>query len=478
LERAKAKSKKTTLADLSFLDFCPQFLRIQNRQGEIVPLQPNKAQRHLVEHLTGRDIVLKARHLGMSTIIQAKHFWHQMQGNARTSTLCHEDDLTKVLRTMADLFYEQLPEHTRPDRKYANAKLTSYDTLNSEGYIATVGGQAGKKKGRGGSKTHIHGSEVAYWPDAKSVLSAAMQAGDPDIILESTANGMMGWFYEQCMEALRGEGVWTLHFYAWWWEDEYQMPLEPGEVLEYTPDEQRLVDEHGLTPEQIKWRRYKIAEIKDDFPQEYPEDPVTCFLASGRGYFGNVDHAFCAPGDATPQEGHRYVGGLDFGQTNDFTVLSIIDKTTLEQVDLLHINNKSWQEMRRDISEVANYWNAEVWGEGNSMGTTNIELLQTGEYLEDGTHIEPVSLNVFWTTPASKPPLIQDFHHALHDGGLKLLDDPIQKHEIRAFVTRRLPAGGWAYEGGDGAHDDTVIANALGYHGIHTPSGADLLAII
>lgn len=446
---------------MDFEAFCAERLVIQDKHGELVPLQFKRAQRELITNLTGRDLVLKARHVGVSTAIQALHFYKQMRGNARTATICHEDDLTSTLRRMVDLFYSELPDGERPPRLYANAKLTTYPTLNSEGSIATVGGTAGRRKGRGGSKTHIHGSEVAFWPDAQQVLAAAMQAGDPDIILESTPNGMMGWFYEACMEALRGEGVWTLHFFPWWYDDDYRLPLDDGEMLAYTADEQRLVAEHGLDADQIKWRRHKQAELKEDFAQEYPEDPVSCFLASGRSYFGDIEQVFSAPSGAVYDPAHDYVAGLDFGQANDFTALAIVDKTTGEQVDLLHINKLPWQEMRREISRVANYWHAYVVGEGNSMGTTNTELLQTGEILEDGTRIAPVHLDVFWTTPASKPPLMQDLHHALHDGGWRVLNDPVQKHELRAFITRRLPGGGWAYEGGEGAHDDTVIALAL-----------------
>lgn len=465
MDRLLERSTTEPFADLTFAEFCERYLRIQNKQGEVVPLMLNRAQRSLIDNLTGRDIVLKARHLGMSTAIQALHFYEHMQGNARTSTLCHEDELTSTLRRMVDLFYNELPDVVRPERKYANAKLTTYEALNSDGSIATVGGRAGSKKGRGGSMTRIHGSEVAFWPDARAVMAGAMQAGNPAIILESTPNGMMGWFYEECMAALRGDSVWTLHFFPWWWDDQYRVPLEPEEQLAYSEDEQELIDEHDLDAEQIKWRRMKQAELKADFIQEYPEDPVTCFLASGNSYFGEIEHVFCVPPGATYNPEHEYVGGLDFGQVEDFTALVILDKTTQEQVDLLHVNKLPWQEMRRRISEKANYWHAHVWGEGNSMGTTNTELLQSGELLGDGTKIAPVQLSVFFTTPASKPPLIQGLRHALHDGGLTCLNHPILRHEARAYISRRLPAGGWAYEGGQGAHDDTVIALALAWHG-------------
>lgn len=463
-------------ADASFEDFCAGRLKVQDKVGDIVPLQLNRAQQHLIANLTGRDIVLKARQLGMSTAIQAKLFYEQMRGGARTYTLCHDDDLTSTFRRMVDRYYDNLPDVDRPPRKFANALLTTYPALNSEGSIATVGGTAGKRKGRGSSVTHIHGSEVAFWPDAESVMGAALQAGNPAIVLESTPNGMTGWFYERCMEALDGDSPWTLHFFPWWWDDAYRLPLADGEALDYTDEEQALVSEHGLDAEQIKWRRNKQRELPNTFLQEYPEDPYSCFLASGTSYFGNIEHLYTAPADPTPDPTHHYFGGLDFAQTGDYTVLVIIDLTAMRMVDMLRINRLSWQEMRRRVSVMASHWGAEVTGEANSMGTTNIELLQSGEVMPDGTPIAPIKLTPFSTTPSSKPGLIQGLYHALHEAGLTLQDNPALKHELRSFISKQTPTGHWQYEADGGGHDDTVIALALAWHGAHNPNTIEFAA--
>ncbi len=442
-------------AGMEFESFCSTYLRIQIRDGSIVPLILNRAQRKMISHLTGRDIVLKARQLGISTAIQALHFYEQMQGFARTNTLCHEDDLTTVIRTMADLFFTELPDDIKPVRKYANAKLTAYEDKNSQGSIATVGGQAGAQKGRGGSMTRIHGSEVAYWPNAGAVMAAAMQAGDPAIVLESTPNGMSGWFYERCMEALDGDSIWTLHFFPWWYDEHYRLPLAKNEVLTFTPNERALADLHGLDTEQINWRRYKLREIPQTFKQEYPEDPISCFLASGVSYFGDIETIFTAPMDAY-REHHQYVAGVDFGQADDYTVMIVLDATTRRMVDMLRVNKESWEDMRARIIEKALYWRCEVVAEKNAMGE-NIEAL--AKVLGD-------KLRPFNTDRSSKPPLIQGLYMGFHEMGLRLQPYQILKHELRAFISKQTASGYWQYEAGNGAHDDCVIALALAWHGI------------
>lgn len=463
---------------LPFPDFCAKWLVVQNQDGEIVPFVLKPLQLDFAKRLEkySRILVLKPRQVGISVVTQAWHYYNIVQGNTKASTLCHDSDLTDELRIVADRFHDNIPEQYRPIRKYANAKVTTYPDKSSQARIATVGGHntensSSKRKGRGGSNTDIHGTEVAFWPDADGVMSAAMQAGKPRIVLESTPNGMVGQFYEWCMEALDSKGVWHIAFYEWWWDEsyrlsyiEYQKRIQtaPDEPAPFTPDEQALIDKHGLSAEQIYWRRWKQAELPHTFEQEYPEDPRTCFLASGRSYFRNVEGVFTAPAHTVPNFGRRYVGGLDFAQTGDFTVLIIIDTLTNQMVDYLRINNEDWQTMRTKVAQMAHKWNALVLGEANSMGKTNIELLQIGEYGEDGKQIySGINLLPFDTTPTSKPPLIQGLYHALHELGLKLMDVSELRHELRAFISKQTPTGHWQYMAGGGAHDDMVIALAL-----------------
>jgi hypothetical protein len=476
LDEIEANAATEPFAELPFPAFCERWLKVQNKDGDIVPLVLNRTQIDIAKHLTlfDRLLILKARQVGVSTVIQAWHYYQMARGNTRVSTLCHDDDLTVELREMADRFHDNIPEAYRPKRKYANAKVTTYPDNKSRARIATVGGHAtqnstGKKKGRGGSNTDVHGTEVGFWPDAEGVMSAAMQAGRPNIVLESTPNGMVGAFYEWAMQALDKLGIWKLLFYEWWWDDEYRKPLTNGETITYTPDEQALVDKHGLDAEQIKWRRAKQAELPHTFAQEYPEDPRTCFLASGKSYFRNVEHVFTAPLFAASR-GRRFVGGLDFAQTDDFTVLIIIDADTYEMVDFLRINNLEWQEMRRQVAVMAHKWNARIIGEANSMGKTNIELLQKGEYDDSGNKLyDGIDLTPFDTTPVSKPPLIQGLYHALHEMGMRLQDYSDIRHELRAFISKQTITGHWQYSASGGAHDDCVMALALSWHGVNAP---------
>jgi hypothetical protein len=456
------KARKSSSGDLAPTDYWP-LLKIQDKRDRIVPFALNAVQRHLRDHLTGRDLILKSRQQGASTYIQARQFVSAVTKRTRCATLAHDDDSTQMLRRMATRFWDNLPDDKRPQRGLDNATTTSYPATGSEVFIGTAGSRS---KGRGGTYRDVHGSEVAFWVDAVSIMAGLMQgvAEGGSVVLESTPNGAQGWFYERCMEALDGNSDWTLHFYPWWWDAGYALPLEAGEPLVYDDDEARLVKEHGLTPEQIAWRRKKKRELGRLFLQEYPEDPRTCFLTSGDGYFADIadiDRVFSADIAATPQAGHRYVAALDFGQMQDYFALSIIDATTLQEVDLYRVNQKPWADMRGEARMRCQKWGVQVlYPERNSMGSTNIEELHK-EFKQHGlkTAIQPFDM-----TPESKPSIVTGFHWALDEGGLKLLPDPVGRQEINTFKAKQTPSGHWTYEGKP--HDDTVVARMICWHGI------------
>jgi hypothetical protein len=258
------------------------------------------------------------------------------------------------------------------------------------------------------------------------------------------------------MEALDGNSEWRLHFFPWWYDAEYTLPTEP---LTLTDEEQRLVEKHNLTHGQVAWRRAKQRELGILFQQEYPENEVSAFIASGQGYFALGD-VFTALADAQYDDSHRYAAGLDFAQSNDYTVCSVIDVTTLQQVALLRINHRSWAEMRAEVRLLCQRWHVGIlWAEANSMGSTNIEAM----YTEFDEYDVECGIYAFTTTHASKAAIMADLKLALGEGGLRLLPDPVQRHEMNAFEARQTLTGAWTLSAPDGMHDDTVIALALAW---------------
>jgi len=444
--------------------FASTFLYILDKDKRLVKLHFNPLQRRFLRERTGRDLILKPRQIGFSTAIQADLFYRAVTRTSATVTLSHEDKSTQKFRRMTKRFYDNLPENFRPARKYDNAVLATYPDFDSESEIFTAGNT---DTGRSGTYTDVHASEVAFYKDAQAIVAGIMQGGNPSIAMESTPNGAQGYFYNLCMEALDGNSIWKLHFFRWWDHPEYATPLEDGETFDYADDELELVETFGLSPEQIKWRRGKQQELKHEFPQEYPEDPVKCFLLSGQGYFGDVDFCYTAPTDASPHDDHTYVAGLDFGQTTDYTVLSVGDRNAGNQVDLLMVRQLAWGEMRRRVVQKCKQWGiTKLIAEKNSMGSTNIEELNKELYAAGCQ----TSVEAFETTNISKAQIMTALHEAIYSNELRLLPIDSQKHQMRAFQAKQTLAGNWQLSAPDGEHDDIVIANGLMQKAMTSPS--------
>lgn len=434
-------------------------LRILDDDKHLVSFSPNRAQQHYLAHRTSRNLIVKSRQLGFSTLIQGELFCAAVNETCATLTLTHLDKTTQALRRMADRFYNTLSlDKHKPKRKYANATVSTYVDTDSEAIIATAGSV---DTSRGLTITKAHFSEVAFWKDAESVMTSALQAipmsGSIDV--ESTANGAQGWFYEQCIAALRGDSDWTLHFYEWWWADKYRLPLAANEQLEYTADERRLIDAHGLDAEQIKWRRFKIRQIGErGFLQEFPEDIATCFLSSGAQVFGDFK-VYTPEPDAKPIAGHECVAGLDTGQDNDYSALSIINPETNKEVFIGHWRHMPWHEIRTNVLDACAYWNVgHLYVERNAASAT-IEALDADAYARK----LPITISGITTTLKRKGEMVIHLRTAIQEDGLELLDEAWASAEMRAVQTKQTEQGVWTYTSprDDNGHGDGVIARML-----------------
>lgn len=456
------KGLRPGLRTMTDADFAERYLKIQKKNGVIAPLRFKSMQRDLAGKLTGRDLVVKARQMGLSTLIQAVQFRRVAFGSCRAITLAHDHETTQKMRMMHNLFYDYLPDSVRPDRKQNNASTITYSTLHGMVTLTTAGNT---DAGIGTTYNDVHGTEVSRWKDAAAIMSGPLQGVPKDgtIILESTPYGARGWFYERCMEALDGDSRWKLHFYPWWWESEYRERIPDDEEMVYTPEERALIECHDLSPEQIQWRRMKKVELPYTFAQEYPEDARDCFLSSGNSAFGDIRHALTAQEEPEYLEGHRYMAGVDWGQDADFTAISIIDATDDVEVFVDHFNRMPWEAMVNRIVDACKRWRVEtIQPERNSIGSVNIEnLARVMEERNLEMTIRPITM-----TNVKKQKLVSLLYTGIHTDGLQLLPDKEATTEMNVFQQSQTESGLYKFEAASGMHDDIVIARMLAYDAV------------
>lgn len=290
-------------------------LRIKDKRGKMIEWVPNLAQRYTHMKLeaqrkrTGgwvRALLLKGRQQGLSTYTEGR-FYHRVRSVKGTSAfiLSHDGKTTDKLFRMVDRYHKAVHPSLQPTTGAANRYQLSFPELGSDYTVGTAGNE---NVGRGGTAQLFHGSEVAYWEHDYAIQDGALESialmEGTEIILESTANGPKGLFYDKCMAALKGIGDYILIFIPWFWQDEYEREWSPA--WEVTEDEEKYIAAHfskpfpfqslPITREQIlrkmAWRRAKCIDLatgsggnpeagEAKFRQIYPSTPIEAFQSSG-----------------------------------------------------------------------------------------------------------------------------------------------------------------------------------------------------
>ena len=238
-----------------------------------------------------RALVLKGRQTKCSTYVEGRFYHLTTHGKGkRAFILTHEDDATKNLFEMADRFHKNIRPDLRPHTGKSNEKELYFDKLDSGYRVATA---RTKGTGRSGTVQYFHGSEVAFWPNADSHAAGVMQsipdAEGTEVFLETTGNGVGGYFHALWQDAVRGLNEYIPIFVPWFWEDEYRKT--PPEDFSVSDEEREYKDLYKLEDDQIYWRRMKIAELRDPllFKQEYPATPEEAFQSTGTNPFINQE---------------------------------------------------------------------------------------------------------------------------------------------------------------------------------------------
>ena len=207
--------------------YSKNILRIITKEGESKPFVLNGAQLYIHNQLEEqlkrqgniRMLCLKARQTGMSTYAQGRNFWKVTQSrNANAFVLSHLAESTNAIFNMVRFFYENIPHPAfRPPLASQSASTLVFEDINSRYRVGTA---RSTQTGRGQTNRFVHGSEVAFYPQGADIVAGLLQTvggKKSEVILESTANGVGGWWYDQVMKSLRGETEWIVCFIPWFW---------------------------------------------------------------------------------------------------------------------------------------------------------------------------------------------------------------------------------------------------------------------
>ena len=284
---------------------------IRNEKGEVVdegesfvmPFKPNRAQRRFIKRLWHRNLILKARQLGFTTLIAILWLDHALfNGYQRCGMIAQDRETAEaIFRDKVVFAYDHLPEEIR--ERFPLARASTKELLfahnNSSIRVAT--------SVRGGTIHRLHVSEFgkicAKFPHkAEEVVTGSFQAVPLSgiIVVESTAEGTDGEFYRMCQRAMAlvtGKLKLTLsqyrfHFYAWWQDPTYTMDPAGVVISEELQDYFNEIELQMDCKIDLGQRAWYAEKLRNDFAgaeermwREYPSTPQEAFQQSTAGNY-------------------------------------------------------------------------------------------------------------------------------------------------------------------------------------------------
>lgn len=303
----------------------PWQARTPETPAHIVPLD-EALEKQRAAGLPMRALILKSRKLGFSTWVQAKAMQRVTQLPFQYALSVAQDRKTSgVLMDMARLIYDRLPTEeelglgfaikpqmigqgqTRSGSRWMSLGDRRRPTEASIYETMTAGSKA---TGRGYTPSIMHLSEVAHYEDPLiGLLNSVPKLEETIIVKESTANGF-NHFHGDWQRAVDGVedpdtgGLYVPLFYGWQDNPFNAMPFTSPEArdrFERTvgdpagggdPEEIWLVEQFGVTLEQLRWRRLTVSEDCDGkieiFHQEHPATAEQAFIGSGHPVFSAI----------------------------------------------------------------------------------------------------------------------------------------------------------------------------------------------
>lgn len=469
----------------SFPRFC-SLLDIVPKTGRRQKLILNPIQKRFNTERTGRDVVLKPRQVGFTTLEQARDLYLLLTcPGARVVTTCQslqDNAPLKLLSANYRVMFEGL-QRAGLQLNFRTASATEWVLADRDASLRVVVAGASEasasKKGRAGTVSRLHNTETAFYEWAEETLNALLECvpsrdTGSEIVSESTANGAAGYFYNQCQQAAAGRSSYKLHFFPWYLQPEYRAALEPGEFIQPTSDKEIALAGLGVAPEQLKWYRQKVAEKGQALvDQEYPSDPETCFLVSGRTFFDQEATTKLLSSAKEPLEARKsgririyekpvkdadYVVSLDCseGVGGDPSGGLVYRRDTGE-----HVATIDGQFPPHDAAAVAvelckEYNGALLAVERNNHGHAVLQAVKTLGYSRVYKHTDD---RRGWPTDQVTRPVMLDALEAAHRTGLWKSPDRAVLGQMRKFI---INANGKP-EAATGEHDDLVIAGAIGW---------------
>ena len=237
---------------------------IVNKDKIEVPFVLNKAQNHFLQNLEEKNVILKARKMGFSSVLLAIAAIKFIFGeNERCVSMSFDADASTKQLERAKHYIKafEIRNNIKIPTKYNSKHEMVYEGISSTTgrpfqNTLRIGTAKSDSFGRGDDISFLHLTEVSQANNLDALLAGVGEAvvNNSIVTLETTANGFNAFktFWD---DAVLGNKGYKTFFYGPEWE---------------------------YSPEYLSEKKKNLGRL---YPQEYPSTAEEAFLTSGLTYF-------------------------------------------------------------------------------------------------------------------------------------------------------------------------------------------------
>lgn len=275
----------------------------EEAESTVMSFRPNRAQRMFLNRLHRRNVILKARQLGFTTLIAILWLDHALfNPDQRCGIIAHtENDVKVIFRDKVRFAYDNLPTFLR--KMMPLSKDTEEELLFAHNNSSVRVGLSM----RSGTIHRLHVSEMgkiaAKFPaKAEEIVTGSFPAVPKTgiIVIESTAEGQSGEFYKIARKAQKlweiGRSLsnfeYRFHFFPWMDETNYATPPDGVHI---TPEQHQYFDKKEAEIRRkitLRQRAWYVQKLENEFSgdeskmwREMPTTPDECWQRSTEGTF-------------------------------------------------------------------------------------------------------------------------------------------------------------------------------------------------
>lgn len=219
-------------------------------------------------------------------------------------------------------------------------------------------------------------------------------------------------------------------------------------------EEQMILPEEERKKIQLEeWERMRKMLPEQIFKQEYE----AAFLDDAASVFRGVRSCIDNNCLEDVKNGHSYILGVDLGKVEDYTVITVMDRTENKVVYWDRFNKIDYTFQKVRITSIAQRYNfAKIIIDSTAVGGPIKEDLE-----RDGNHIDDFKFSM-----KSKKELVEKLSICIEQKLIGIPDNPILLEELESFGYHITKDRNVVYSAPQGLHDDSVYSLALAVWGL------------